>query len=538
MVSGVDINLGGSSGAYGGFIAYLGNGGAIRDFGFTGDVTLTRTGTGSVQVGVGALVGWTLASTITRSFATGDVSVNVTASATDANATARTVVGGLVGNLQGTMSDSYSTGDISVTSTSTVTGTGTSSVQTSIGGLTGSMQTLNSVINRTYSTGAVVSSTSATGGTSQSVTERTGGSVGIFNGTFATATATVWDTTSSGLSTGIGSGSSANITGKTASEMTTLSTFTAMNWDIATGYDTSKVWNLCPALNGGKPVLSKFVSEATCYFPPRTPTMSSPVSTEGGFTVQVTNYDASWAWTATVTDGAATLGTPSGSVLPVIVTGLAPGAPATLTLTTTRTDYRTGSASVGGRALPPPPVPATAPRAAVASAGDRLASVSWQVPESQGSFPVSTYLVQSRPGRHTCMVPSTELTCSVSGLANGTAYTFTVQALNGAGWSVASNASNAVTPAAAPRPSIVISGSRDGRRIEVAGRTTSFGMGGTLRPWLRFAGQSTYSEGAATILVSMNGTFEWGRKSSKKVSMYVQTPDGSVRSNPVTIQAP
>ena len=82
---------------------------------------------------------------------------------------------------------------------------------------------------------------------------------------------------------------------------------------------------------------------------------------------------------------------------------------------------------------------------------------------------------------------------------------------------------------------MVITGSRDGKRIEVSGRTTGFGMGGMLRPWTRFPGQSTYSEGAATIFVSEDGTFEWGRKTGKRVSVYVQTPDGSLRSNTVTI---
>ena len=95
--------------------------------------------------------------------------------------------------------------------------------------------------------------------------------------------------------------------------------------------------------------------------------------------------------------------------------------------------------------------------------------------------------------------------------------------------------STVLTPEAAPRPSVVITGSRDGKRIEVSGRTTGFGMGGTLRPWTRFPGQSAYSEGAATILVSMDGTFEWGRKTGKRVLVYVQTPDGSPRSNTVTI---
>ena len=186
---------------------------------------------------------------------------------------------------------------------------------------------------------------------------------------------------------------------------------------------------------------------------------------------------------------------------------------------------------------PPPPAPATAPRSVVAAAGDASASVSWESPLSTGSFSVSTYQVVSAPGGRVCLVPAQSLSCEVTGLINGTSYRFTVQALTGAGWSPSSEPSNAVTPIAAPRPSVLISGSRAGKRIEVTGQTTGFGMGGTLRPWLRFAGQSAYSEGAATILVSMDGTFDWGRTTGKRVSVYVQTPDGSVRSNAVTVRA-
>ena len=183
---------------------------------------------------------------------------------------------------------------------------------------------------------------------------------------------------------------------------------------------------------------------------------------------------------------------------------------------------------------PPPPIPASAPRDAEALAGDASASVSWLPPLSSGSFAVSNYLVTSSPGGRTCL--TTALSCTVAGLSNGVAYTFTVKALTGAGWSATSDASNAVTPEAAPKPSITITGSREGKRIDVAGATTGFGMGGELKPWIRPEGKAVFAQGVATILVSMDGTFEWGRRAGKQVSVYVATPDGSLRSNTVTIR--
>ena len=185
---------------------------------------------------------------------------------------------------------------------------------------------------------------------------------------------------------------------------------------------------------------------------------------------------------------------------------------------------------------PAPPTPASAPRDVAAVAGDASASVSWSAPASSGSFAVSNYLVTSSPGGRTCLVATSALVCDVTGLANGTAYTFTVKALTGAGWSVASDPSNAVTPVAPVRSSITITGSRDGKRIEVTGSSSGLGMGAILKPWVRLAGQSAYSQGSAEVLVSADGTFEWGRRTGKMMSVYMQTPDGSARSNTVTIR--
>ena len=184
----------------------------------------------------------------------------------------------------------------------------------------------------------------------------------------------------------------------------------------------------------------------------------------------------------------------------------------------------------------PAPELSTAPRDVTAEAGDGSASVSWSAPASSGSFPVTHYLAISTPGEHTCLVAAPALTCDVRGLTNGTAYTFAVKALTGAGWSASSEPSNSVVPRAKAAPSIVIMGTREGKRIEVSGSTTGFGMGAILNPWVRLAGQSAYTQGSAQVLVSMDGTFRWGRTTGKKASVYMETPDGSVRSNAVTIR--
>ena len=186
---------------------------------------------------------------------------------------------------------------------------------------------------------------------------------------------------------------------------------------------------------------------------------------------------------------------------------------------------------------PPPPVRATAPGSATAVAGDRSATITWTAPSASGDFAITNYQVIATPGRSLCITST--LTCTVPRLVNGGSYTFKVRALTGAGWGEWSESSNAVTPQASLGTSIVISGTRGEVRgrlgIIISGQTTGMGMGAILRPWTRSAGQPAFIEGSADILVDMSGDFEWQRRSGRKVLVYLATPDGSVRSNIVTI---
>lgn len=100
----------------------------------------------------------------------------------------------------------------------------------------------------------------------------------------------------------------------------------------------------------------------------------------------------------------------------------------------------------------------SAPRDVSASkAGPGSAKVSWEVPASDGGAAITAYRVVSAPGSGACRTAAPTLTCTVTGLTNGTSYTFTVEAENSAGWGPKSAASNAVTPeeltpAPAPQP--------------------------------------------------------------------------------------
>ncbi len=102
-----------------------------------------------------------------------------------------------------------------------------------------------------------------------------------------------------------------------------------------------------------------------------------------------------------------------------------------------------------------PSAPA-APTEVLATAGEGRATVTWTAP-SPGTSPITSYTITPYIG--TTAQPATTITGSppansatITGLKNGTAYTFTVSAANAVGAGPASAASNSVTPSAPTAP--------------------------------------------------------------------------------------
>ncbi|MGA0946517.1 MAG: fibronectin type III domain-containing protein [Candidatus Nanopelagicales bacterium] len=223
------------------------------------------------------------------------------------------------------------------------------------------------------------------------------------------------------------------------------------------------------------------------------------------------------AWTVTVPAGSGTV--------PVTVTfngGLTASA---------------GNVTYGSPPAPTPPVatPASAPLDVTATAGDASAALTWQAPTSSGSFPVTNYQALVSPGGQSCLVSVPALSCTLTGLTNGTTYTATVRALSGAGWGPYSTASTAFTPQSPAVPTITITGTRTQVRgkpgVTVTGTTTDITTGTILRPWIRFPGHTSYTQGTANILVDAQGGFTWQRRTGKTIYISIRDDSGTMKSN-------
>ena len=285
---------------------------------------------------------------------------------------------------------------------------------------------------------------------------------------------------------------------------------------------------------GGVGEFGNFTSWPTVPEPPLSPVAEAgdaaaavqwtPPPSDGGSTIA--------SYTVTATPGGASCTT---TTTACIVSGLTNGASYTFRVRATNPQGASDPSSVSNAvtpvAAPVVPQPPGAPTQVTATAGSGSATVAWQPPENSGSYPVSNYQVTSTPGGRTCVSATTS--CLVSGLANGTPYTFTVRALNGAGWGAASAPTDQVTPRAPETASILITGGRDGRVVEIFGRSKGIAVGSRLTPWTRVGAAADFTAGRKTAIVGTGGQFAWQRRAARSLSLYFEY-DGT-RSNQVVV---
>jgi trimeric autotransporter adhesin len=232
-----------------------------------------------------------------------------------------------------------------------------------------------------------------------------------------------------GAITGTGSASPITVTGLTNGTTYTF-TVTATNVN-GTSSASSSSNSVTPLTVSGAPT----IGIATDGIAQATVTFTAPAS-DGGSAITV--------YTVTSSPGGFTA---TGSVSPITVTGLTNGTSYTFTVTATNAYGTSPASSASNSVIPSSKVPGT-PIIGTATKGNAQATVTFTAPTSDGGSVITSYTITSSPDGLTGTGSSSPIT--VSGLTNGTAYTFTVTATNVNGASSASLASNSVTPSTVP----------------------------------------------------------------------------------------
>ncbi|MBO9599495.1 MAG: S-layer homology domain-containing protein, partial [Cohnella sp.] len=133
--------------------------------------------------------------------------------------------------------------------------------------------------------------------------------------------------------------------------------------------------------------------------------------------------------------------TVSGSVYSYTVTGLTNGMAYYFVVKATQSGV--DSAASNERTATPFTVP-PAPTNVTAVAGNGQATITFTAPTDNGGSAITGYEVTASSGGRSATGTASPIT--ITGLTNGTSYTFTVKAINGAGSSISSAESNSVVP--------------------------------------------------------------------------------------------
>ncbi|MEQ1698601.1 MAG: S8 family serine peptidase [Ilumatobacteraceae bacterium] len=151
-------------------------------------------------------------------------------------------------------------------------------------------------------------------------------------------------------------------------------------------------------------------------------------------------------YTATASPGNATCTTTGATFC--TISPLTIGTQYTFTVTATNGIGTSSPSAASAPVTPyvPPAVPPAAPSAVHGTPGNAQATVAWTAPPHDGNL-ITGYTATASPGGATCSTLGA-LSCAITSIANGTAYTFTVIATNEFGDSPPSDASAPVTPSA------------------------------------------------------------------------------------------
>jgi hypothetical protein len=189
--------------------------------------------------------------------------------------------------------------------------------------------------------------------------------------------------------------------------------------------------------------------------PPLAPTLATPTNASGSDAYSSTAGKLSVVFTKNANGGEpiqynayTTEGgfSASSSTSTVTLTGLTPGTAYTV-YGTTQNNFGTSTNSANASPATPSTLP-EAPTIGTATLGNASATLTFTAGNSGGSS-ITNYKYSTDGTTYTAFSPAqTTSPLTISGLTNGTAYTFRIKAVNANGDSPASSASNSITPSA------------------------------------------------------------------------------------------
>jgi hypothetical protein len=281
---------------------------------------------------------------------------------------------------------------------------------------------------------------------------------------------------------------------------------------------------------------------SAAFTPEAPPTPAAPDSPPGAPTdvrAMPGNTSATVSWTAPTDRGTSGVHryvvraqpggrTCSTSSTSCIVEGLTNGTAYSFTVTAWNTTSpgptSTASAPVTPRTVPGTPVKVTA------MSGVEKAAIAWVRPTDDGGSAITGYRVSTTPATAGCVTASAT-TCTLTDLTAGREYAVTVAAINAAG---ASQPSSPVTVTPRAKATIVISGSRSGKRdatVTIQGTVRGDDVS-EVQPYFRLGRDRGFTPALVTPQVD-KGAFTWQRVTTKRLIAYVVA--GGIKSNRVTV---